>query len=381
MFKRAKQYQNGCLSRETRKRGPDMWIFRYRDAEGVHRKVLVGSVEEYPNKSAARKATERYRIDINGDSYSPRTVSELATHYAEKEIPNKTPYTGEVYKNYLETWILPKWGDYILSDVHAVQVEGWLRTLPLANGTRAKLRNLMSAVFNHAMRYEWADKNPITLVRQSAKRENTPDVLTAEEIGALLSKLQEPYRTMVFVAASTGLRVSELLGLQWQDIDFDAEEIQLSRGIVRQHIGEMKTEASRKPLPLSSGLAEVLMDWRARTPYKQPADWLFASPEMHGKQPLWPNSVMEKHIRPTAIQAGISKRVGWHTFRHSFATLLKSNGEDVKTVQESLRHANSRISLDVYTQAVTPAKRDAQSKVVSMFLCVPTERDGKLASS
>jgi integrase len=57
-----------------------------------------------------------------------------------------------------------------------------------------------------------------------------------------------------------------------------------------------------------------------------------------------------------------------HTFRHSFGTLLKANGEDIKTVQELLRHASSRITLDVYTQAVTSNKRDAQSKVVRMMV-------------
>lgn len=67
-------------------------------------------------------------------------------------------------------------------------------------------------------------------------------------------------------------------------------------------------------------------------------------------------------------KAGIYKNIGWHTFRHSFGTLLKANGEDVKTVQELLRHANRRITLDVYTQAVTSHKRAAQSKVVSMMV-------------
>lgn len=62
------------------------------------------------------------------------------------------------------------------------------------------------------------------------------------------------------------------------------------------------------------------------------------------------------------------KNIGWHTFRHSFGTLLKANGEDVKTVQELLRHANSRITLDVYTQAVNSTKRAAQSKVVQMIV-------------
>ena len=77
---------------------------------------------------------------------------------------------------------------------------------------------------------------------------------------------------------------------------------------------------------------------------------------------------MKRHIRPVAKANGIHKSIGWHTFRHTFGTLLKANGEDVKTVQELLRHAKSRITLEVYTQAITSHKRAAQSRVVRMMV-------------
>ena len=191
----------------------------------------------------------------------------------------------------------------------------------------------MHALWKHAMKYEWTGKNPITLVNQSAKRERAPEILAAEEINALLTQLREPFHTMVFVAVATGLRVSELLGLKWGDYDFENQEILLSRGIVRQHIGVMKTEASRKPIPLDSAIAAVLIDLRQGSVYNQSNDWVFASPEMNGSQPYWPTSAMEKHIRPAAHRAGIAKRIGWHVFRHSYATLLKYHGADVKVVQ------------------------------------------------
>jgi integrase len=274
-----------------------------------------------------------------------------AAHYKEKELPengSKKAYsTTRVCLTNLNTWVLPRWGSYKLIDVRTTVVEDWLGSLLLAAATKAKIRNIMHALFNHAIRYEWLERNPITLVRQSAKRQCTPDVLEVSEIKALLAELPEPVKTMVFLAASTGLRISELLGLKWADIDFDALEIHLSRAIVDQVVGDMKTEASRKPLLLDSGLADVLLDWRARSAYNQPEDWLFASPRMNGTQPYSPDALVSKAMRPAVKRAGISKRVGWHTFRHSFATLLKANGEDVKVVQEALRHANSRITLKV----------------------------------
>ena len=99
------------------------------------------------------------------------------------------------------------------------------------------------------------------------------------------------------------------------------------------------------------------------------SDWVFASPERKGQQPYWPENLLRRHTRPAAKRCGITKTIGWHAFRHNNATQLKANGEDVKVVQESLRHANNRITLDTYTQAVTPVKRQAQTKVVRMILC------------
>jgi len=373
MFTREK-YQHGSLRREKRKHGPDVWTLRWRESTPgggtARRKLIVGTVETYRTKAAAWKSCEFQRTTINRETATPRTIEELVTHYREKEMSEdgtKAFSTRTAYAVYLRNWIVPVWGEHSLSDVRTVAVEDWLHSLPLANGSKAKIRNLMSTLFNHAMRYEWADKNPIRLVRQSAKRQKTPDVLTAEEIRGLLKELDGPYYVMSFLAAVTGLRVSELLALKWEDVRFASDEIVLSRGIVCQHVGPLKTAASQKPVPMDPGLSRVLLDWRERCPYNQETDYVFASPEKDGTQPVWPSSAMSKHIRPAAKRAGIVKHVRWHVFRHSFSTLLKGNGEDVKTVQESLRHADSKVTLDTYTQGLMPVKREAQRKVIEMI--------------
>ena len=269
---------------------------------------------------------------------------------------------------------LPKWGALTLSDVKPTAVEEWLGGLPLANGTRAKLRNLLHALYAHGMRWEFAASNPIAMVRQSAKRSSTPAVLTAEEIGKLLAELPEPWRTAVYIAICTGLRVSELLGLRWGDINSAAGEIRLVRGIVRQHIGQMKTEASRKPVPMDARLSEVLLSWRSQCGYAQDSDYVFASPEKDGEQPYWPTAGMERHIRPAAKRAGITKRIGWHTLRHTFGTLIKAGGADVATTQSLMRHANVSITMDRYVQAISTTKREAQSRLTESvpFPSVPT---------
>jgi integrase len=76
---------------------------------------------------------------------------------------------------------------------------------------------------------------------------------------------------------------------------------------------------------------------------------------------------MRKVIRPIATQVGITKRIGWHTFRHTYSTMLRATRVDIKVMQELLRHASSRVTMDTYTQAVTAQKRKAQSGVIRLF--------------
>jgi integrase len=76
---------------------------------------------------------------------------------------------------------------------------------------------------------------------------------------------------------------------------------------------------------------------------------------------------MRRIIRPAAVKVGITQRIGWHTFRHTYSSLLKLNGADTKVMQELLRHASSRVTLDTYTQAFLCQKRKAQSDVVRLL--------------
>lgn len=378
---RRTRYQQGSVQREKRQSGPDVWVFRWwettHDGSSKRRKAIVGTISTLPNEASALKAARALRIDANQQTpqaeCGPGSVAELIAHYRLKELAGedqgrKAFSTRAAYECYLKAWILPRWGDHKLDQVKPVAVEEWLASIKRAKGTKAKIRNLMSALFHHAMRYEWTDRNPIKLVRQSAKREKIPEVLELAELQLLLSKLSVRERTLALLDAATGLRVSELLALRWIDVDFENLELRVTRSIWHQVVGDCKTEASAKPVPMDSYMAEDLLRWRRLSPYAMPTDYVFASPTMKGTQPYWPDSLMKRYIRPVARKAGIYKNIGWHTFRHSFGTLLKANGEDVKTVQELLRHANSRITLDVYTQAVNSTKRAAQSKVVRMML-------------
>gem|GEM_PF-3242407 len=98
--------------------------------------------------------------------------------------------------------------------------------------------------------------------------------------------------------------------------------------------------------------------------YAADSDWLFASDRLFGKMPIWANTSLQKVLQPAARRAGITKQIGWHTFRHTYSSLLAESGDDVKVVQELMRHAKVSTTMEIYTQARMSKRRAAQSRAV-----------------
>ena len=117
--------------------------------------------------------------------------------------------------------------------------------------------------------------------------------------------------SMVLLAATTGLRRSELFALKWDDIDFSNATLNVSRAIYNQVVGNCKTEGSSRPLPLDQSIAKTLWSWKEQSDYSKPDDWVFASPRKFGKMPYWPAILLRRIVRPAAIRAGITKWIGW----------------------------------------------------------------------
>jgi integrase len=376
--------QQGSLIRSNRKRGPDVWQFRWaeRGPQGrrIYRKRVIGTVCQYSDADSARKAVTGLLAEINSDDLPhgplPMTVAEVCDHFDQRELTKDNTWrsysTKKTYKAYLKRWIIPEWGALDLSGVRTIEVESWLRRLPLAKSSCAKIRGLLSVLFNHACRYELFDRNPIRLVRQGAKRRSAPSVLTPAEIKALLGGLNLRERTLVLLAASTGLRQSELFGMKWCDIDFAQHTMNVVRSIVYGVVGPCKTESSQKPVPVHPTVLEALGKWRQLCRYNKSDDWVFASRRHRGRKPIWGQAILRKYIRPAAQRVGIQKRLGWHTFRHTYSTLLRSVGTEFKVMQELLRHSSLRSTLDVYTQAISPAKHAAQAAVLALLFTAET---------
>ena len=391
MFKRT-TYQEGSLRLEERKRGPQVWVYRWWDTDPkgkrVYRKYQVGDLLEYSNESAAKAAVDAIRLTINDHSTrngaSRMTVQDLWDHYESVELPSKDFSTQDAYIQYAKKWILPRWGRLSLRRIKTVDVERWLREATVANGTKAKLKCIFSALFSHAVRWEFVSNNPISTgmpvgsggkrgpsvgVRVSAKRQKVPSVLAPEQVKLGLSKLGFRDQLLVLLDGALGVRRGELGALRWQECDFENELFQIQHSYYWRRGGILKstkTEASAKPIPMHPALKQALLEWRAQSRRKEQSDFVFPSRLYCGQRALDLGAVLKRKIRPVFGALGI-KGIGWHTFRHTVGTLLAEMGEHQLTIRDYLRHSNLSVT-NKYLQAASGTKRRAQEKLVDAIL-------------
>jgi integrase len=141
--------------------------------------------------------------------------------------------------------------------------------------------------------------------------------LTPAEFNALLGMLDKPYKTMVMTIACLGLRISELVALQWGDLDFEIFTVQVVRGFVRGVVNPTKTDASEGILPLDADLAELLLAHKRRTTCVSDCDYVFANESGNVR---WPESMFTDHIKPAGAKPESATLAGTPTrpcFMHS----------------------------------------------------------------
>jgi integrase len=139
------------------------------------------------------------------------------------------------------------------------------------------------------------------------------------------------------------------------------------RAIVDGVVDDVKTKYSKAGLPLDPALAQMMLRWRSQSKFRANDDWVFASRRTLGRVPFRPTAVLEDFVKPAAQRAKLGV-IGWHTFRRTFSTLLRANGEDIKVQQDLMRHADIRTTMNLYTQAISEQKRQAQGRIVEMVL-------------
>lgn len=347
------------------------WNFLWLE-DGHRRSRKLGDISELRTHEAALKKAEAVRMELRFQLNDSRlTVNTLAEEYRAEKMPPRAS-TRRGYEAWLDNYVLPRWGGRSIVDVQARPVELWLKSLALAPKSKVHIRGLLSVLWDYAM---WRgdvplQRNPMELVtiKSASKRTRKPRSLTVEHFQVLLAQVEYDlcFRTLLLIAVSFGLRISELLGLKWSDVDWLGKTLRIERGMVKQIVDDVKSAYSARTMAIADELLDVLKLWRQTTEFAAEGDWIFASPVKGGRQPISYTFVWET-LGDAAVKAGIG-HISSHCFRHTYRSWLDSVGTPVGVQQRLMRHADIRTTMNIYGDAATEDMRQAHDKVVRMAL-------------
>ena len=384
------------MTTETRKKAGRIWVYHFyktRESDGhrVENTVVIGPLSSFPKEKDAWAEVTRRSLDQNNnlDFKGRVTFGDLARHYIKHELEEsedqKSHTTVERYLQILNNRLIPRWNKMPAVDIQPLDIMAWLKTCKreenLENPTVDKIRRVMNLVYRHGQTYglipRTEEANPMRFVRVKTQSEYEAKIITPEEGFKILMAMPQPERTLTLLIAATGLRISECLGLQWQDVDYANNQILIRRSWTGGQVGKPKSAASKAPVPMVSVLAGFIREWQLETPYGQPTDWMFASNRLKGKQPRVANMLVEDYLRPAAVKVGVLRagekvRFGFHNLRHSLASFLVRQGTDPKTVQKMLRHSDVTTTLGIYAHSVTEDRLAAQDEMLTAMKISPT---------
>lgn len=353
------RYKPGCVWKQN-----GHWYFR---AGRKGKAIRIGTIEQFKNESQARKAAQPLVNQANEIECLPTvTLGAVIERYKVEEMPPRT-CTSRMYKSWLRLHIEPKWSETSVVQVTAYEVKLWLETLKLGGKSKSEIKGMIGRLLRCAMLWKLIPNGPNEMELfqvKGRKRKKKARILTVAEFSLLRSKLEEPFRTMACVAQFHGLRVSEVLGLKWGDVNWLEGELTIQRGIVAQIEDTTKSEASAANLPLEPVEVEMLRSWRGQTEFTEATDYIFASPHSGGEKPYHYTSFMWKLGQATA--AAKIPKIGTHSFRHTYRAWGGEAGIQPATLKDMMRHANIATTMDVYGGTVPEALREAHGKVVKM---------------
>ncbi len=365
----------------------------------------LGPVSQFPD--AASRWHEVGRLGLSSiidNPISDLTFSDLVNRYiASGAIEQKTlsqkkaSGTVAVLRHNLEDYCVPRWGQTSVCLIEPRPIEDWLLYLhqekALAWTTINKVKQAMQGVFKFGRKEKLlpADYDPFRDIDCEASSDYEAITCTPEQTLAILNQLEEPESVLTLLIASTGLSISEALGIQWADVEYDRNRIVVRRSWVEE-IGNCKNTHRKAPVAMHPVLGGYLRHWHEETMYARPIDWVFASTKLKGAKPRSGGIASQTYLYPAAAKAEVFrsvqkrnqdgklvtryidvagnpiKRWGWHNLRHSLASWLVSEGVDVKTVSTMLRHSNIKTTLGVYSHAVGPKQLAAQGQFLDRLL-------------
>lgn len=416
--------QTGSLRRVPRASGKWSWEWRYVNPVTGHYESKYLPGDEYPTEEKANEHLEPFRRRVNVKNSDTvivdPTVGDLLDRYIAEEklvqIKNRRP--GDRTKNdvdlaystvtsYLSlcNTIRARWGTTKLDEFDAFEFQTWLKGLKRSGKSKGHLKAFMNRLFNKARLFKMVYflENPIGLVevRGISKRRRKPMDLTVEQFYLVRGLLPEPYGDMSMVSVCTGLRVDESLALQWSVIDFEQLCMKVQEGVVNGRIGPVKTEYSEDDLPLDPDFASFLLDLKRKSngrelvfpspvtgrsyhaspiqqDYIRRAGWCLvacttcgavpgdACNDVHGGRGKVRIIPVHDARRELATKAGFGS-IGWHTFRHTYRSLLSGAKTALDVQQKLMRQAQISTTMQ-YGGPPMDNRRRANSKVVRRIL-------------
>ncbi|MBK7931799.1 MAG: tyrosine-type recombinase/integrase family protein [Bryobacterales bacterium] len=299
--------------------------------------------------------------------------------YERDVLPTLASTTQERTRSVLKNHLVPEFGDFMLRELTLEKLQGYYMRLQgskLSAESIDKVRDVHSAVMRTAVDYGRLDANPLEKIRLKRRRLNrAKPFLRVDQFFLLVEALAEPYASMVYVAGFTGLRFSELAGLQWRNIGDGS--ISIDQRYARGDWDEPKSHASRATIPVDQHVLDrihrlktlevvIKAGWAERrypaVKSSGPDDLVFQS--VKDGSPMRDNNVLSKHIKPAASALGFGW-VNWQVLRRSCATWLQQAGVDVKDAQGLLRHSRASTTQDIYQQIVAESQHRAVRKLTT----------------
>lgn len=297
-----------------------------------------------------------------GSSEPPKplvpTIGEFVAVYLDSKRLGAKPSTMITIEGDFRTHIVPKLGGVRLDEVTYAVIEDFklaLTKTPVANAKRTprllsprSIHNLL--VHLSGMLGVAKKRGLITTMPEIAWIKIPPaefDFLDFDEADRLVAAAQGEWRTMILVAMRTGMRMGELLGLRWVDVDLSAGRIHVRQSYVKGHCGLPKSGKPRE-IPLGDDVIEVLQAHRHE---RGPLVFCDAAGNVLTAGLLgWP---LKRALKRAGLRA-----MGWHVLRHSFASHLAMRGVPLKVIQELLGHA-SIVTTMIYAHLAPHVARDA----------------------
>ena len=333
----------------------------------------------FDSKKEAEAALRRELTELESGAHVDRSAVTVAEFLMGEWLPARSqqirPNTLEAYRSAIERHIVPHIGAIRLQQLSPRDVNRLYALLaergsqtggPLALKTVRNTHGVLLRAMNDAVRWELIRRNPAAAASppSSARRPSVPDPWRRHEVRAFLESVAgDEWEALWVLAATTGMRRSEVLGLRWSDVDLERGRLSVLQTVVpvrgMPKVGAPKTKRSARLVHLDATATEALRARRQRLPVDLPDDALvFARPDGSA---LRPGTVTNRFQR-LRQRAGL-RHIRLHDLRHTWATLALEAGINPKVVSEQLGHANISITLDTYSHVIPALQADAVDRV------------------